>query len=107
MDVIEPRSVVHAADLVCVAAPDEPVEEPVAPPPAVGDTSEARVLTRDAHATEAQDEHDEPRLTLREAEVDDGLDVFLVRHSHSSSARPRGRLPLPPRRPLAQRLTPR
>jgi hypothetical protein len=107
MQVIEPRSIVDAADVVRVAAPDEPAEERVTPPSTVGDASEARVLTWDANAAVAQDEHDEPRLALGEAEVDDGLDAFLVRHRHNSSANPRGRLPLPPLRPRTQGLRPR
>ena len=76
MDVIEPRAVVDAVDGTRVATPDELVEEGVALRP-VRDAGEARVLTRDADAGVPHDEHEEARLTLREAEFDDGLNAFV------------------------------
>ena len=60
--VIEPRAIVDAAARDCVPALHELGKECVALPAAVGDASEARVLTRDAHAGVPHYEVEEPRV---------------------------------------------
>jgi hypothetical protein len=109
LEVIQPCAVVHAADIVRVSESDEPIKKRVASPRTVRDATEARVLPRDAHAGVSHHEHEEARLALGEAEIDNRLDAVLVRHRHNSSANPPLRPPLrpPPLRPLTLRLTPR
>ena len=63
---------------------------------AVRNPGESCILPRNADAAMAHHQHEEPRLALGEAAVDDRLDAFLLRHRQSSSARPPLR---PPRRP--------
>jgi hypothetical protein len=106
MHVKEPRAVVDAAASDGVPPADELVEEHIAFRP-VRDAGKARVLARHAHAGVAHHEHQEPRLALRETEVDNGLDAFLGRQYQNSSARPPVRPPLRPLRPLMPRLEPR
>lgn len=106
LDVVDPRAVVHARDFAGVASPDEPVEEDVASPAAVRDASEARVLPREADASVPQDQCEEARLALVEAELRDGSDPFVHGHRHSSSAGRGCRLP-PPRPPPVGRPMPK
>jgi hypothetical protein len=109
MDVVQPRAVVNAVNGTREAASNEPVEKSVALCP-VRDASEAGILTRHTHPGVPHHEHQEPRLTLREPKLGDGLDAIVGRrHRHNSSANPPCRpAPLPPPlRPPMRRLMPR
>ena len=74
MDQVEPRAIMDALDGTGVAASHETVEKSVAFG-ALSDAGESGVLPRDADAGVPHDELQEPRLTLGEAVLDDGLDA--------------------------------
>jgi hypothetical protein len=57
MDMIEPRAIVDTLVRNGVLAPDELVEQGVAPLPAVGNLGEGCVLSRDTDATVPQHEY--------------------------------------------------
>ena len=74
--VIEARAIVDAVDGDGESAPGEFVEERVAPIAAVGDASEGGVLPLHAETGVPHDQHEEPRLALREAVIGDSLNAF-------------------------------
>jgi hypothetical protein len=108
-DVIEPGAVVNAVRGAGKPTLDELVEQRVALLAAVGDAGEGRILSFHTETGVPHDEHEEARLTLREAEINHRVDAFGRHHSQSSSASPRLRAaPLPPPlRPLILTLNPR
>ena len=76
MHVIEPRAIVNAVDGDRESAPGELVEQRVAPVAAVGDAGEGGVLALHAQTRVPHDQHEKPRLALREAVIDHSLDAF-------------------------------
>jgi hypothetical protein len=88
VDVIEVRAVVDASGLDDESTAHEPGKKRVAFVAAVCDPSERGVLSLDAQTRVPHDQHEEPRLALGEAVIDDGLDAFSGRQSNISSASP-------------------
>jgi len=85
----EPRAVVNAVHGGGKPAPDELVEQRVAPIAAIGDAGEGGVLPLHTQTRVPHDQDEEPGLALGEAVIDDSLMAFGGGHqSNISSASP-------------------
>ena len=78
MDVIEPGAVVDAVVGTAHSRAGRACRKRRCTFAAVRDAGKARVLPFDAHAGMPHHKHQEPRLTLGEAVLDDGLDAFCA-----------------------------
>jgi hypothetical protein len=88
VQVAQARAVVNAVDGDRELAPDEFVEQRVAPIAAVGDPSEGGVLPPHTETRVPHHEHEESRLALREAVIGHRLHAFRGGQSNISAASP-------------------